>query len=462
MSEAHVYKSVTFWSAFAGLTLAVCASIASLLAGGLSLTTIMAFACGPLLVWVVFGRREAWGAVSASVTGMAGLILLQINGALPPPVLKATDVAIASALFFLVIYAVSVILRYEKAMKPSAQSEVRATDPADTVMPLNAVTWLMVEVSSLGRVRRREGSSEILPAATVGRVAGEVLIDATGIELTAGLHKLTDKNTFFVDHQKSGDGEVFLILPETSFPMTHNDAADQKLRDRTNFFAGLGHDLKSPLNAIIGFSDLMDEEVRGPMPEPYQEYPGLIKESGQTLLRLVEDMLGYARSEAGTYELDIAPLDVAASAKAVLRQSKADADRANVKLVLKAKGEVLAMADARAVQRIWDNLVSNAIKYSHPGGTVTLTARERSDGVVISVADEGVGMDAEDLNRIAAPFEQGRNARGKAGTGLGLAMVKRLADMHKGRMIMRTAPGEGTQISIMLPLAAKRDSRAAE
>lgn len=462
MSEAHVYKSVTFWSALAGVILAICASMAAVLAGGLSLATIISFLCGPLLVLVLFGRREVWGAVSASVTGIAGLVLLQMNGVLPPQVLKATDVAIASTLFFLAIYAVSIILRFEKSVKPSEHLGAPKPDPVDTAAALHSVSWLMVEVSPLGRVRRREGSSEILPTAKAGRVAREVLVDEAEVELTAGLHKLSDDKTFFVDHQKSADGEVFLILPAGHFPMAQNDATDQKLRDRTNFFAGLGHDLKSPLNAIIGFSDLMDEEVRGPMPEPYQEYPALIKESGQTLLRLVEDMLGYARSEAGTYELDLAPLDVAASAKAVLRQSKADADRANVKLVLKAKGEVLAMADARAVQRIWDNLVSNAIKYSHPGGTVTLTARERGDGVVISVADEGVGMDAEDLSRIAAPFEQGRNARGKAGTGLGLAMVKRLADMHEGKMIMRTAPGEGTQISIMLPLAANRDSRAAE
>ena len=130
--------------------------------------------------------------------------------------------------------------------------------------------------------------------------------------------------------------------------------------------------------------------------------------------------------------------------------------------MLKAPGEVLAMADAGAVHRIWDNLVSNAIKYSNPDSEVVMAVQARGKQVILSVTDQGAGMDASDLQRIARPFEQGRNARGRAGTGLGLAMVKRLAEMHGGKMVIRTAPGAGTQVVVVLPAVMDRSSEAAE
>jgi cell cycle sensor histidine kinase DivJ len=232
--------------------------------------------------------------------------------------------------------------------------------------------------------------------------------------------------------------------------------------ERTNFFAGLGHDLKSPLNAVIGFADVMDAEIRGPMPDAYKDYPGLIRESGETLLRLVEDMLGYARSETGAYELDLAPMDIAASGESVMRQSQAVADKAGIGLRMICDREVLALADAGAVRRIWDNLVSNAIKYSAAGDTVTLLSDVKHDQAIIQVRDTGTGMDADDLARIASPFSQGRNAKGRAGTGLGLALVHRLAEMQGGKVQIETAPGAGTTVTVTIPALSESQKRAAE
>lgn len=252
------------------------------------------------------------------------------------------------------------------------------------------------------------------------------------------------------------DGAWVIVMSQVA------DDGKEELEERTHFFVGLGHDLKSPLNAVIGFSEIMESELRGPLPESYKDYPSLIRESGQTLLRLVEDMLAYAKSEAGTYELDLAPMDIAASGESVLRQSQAMADKADVRLRFVANTEVTAMADADAIRRIWDNLVSNAIKYSAPGETVTLTARMVGETSILQVSDTGAGMDAEDLARIAKPFAQGRNAKGRVGTGLGLAMVQRLAEMQGGKVEIRTAPGKGTTVTVRLPAYRADEKRAAE
>lgn len=330
----------------------------------------------------------------------------------------------------------------------------------DTRPQAGAVTQnvMVIEISPHGRIRSVTGQRELLPAIKPGQVADDVLVDAHGQPLGHGVTTSIHGHEISVIRGTRAQGEVVLIL--SAFEMT--DTAAAQLRDRTAFFAGLGHDLKSPLNAVIGFSEIMDSEIKGPLPEGYREYPGLIRESADTLLRFVEDMLGFAKSEAGTYEIDKAPMDIAASGETVFRQSKAMADRAGVKLSFEGDAEVLAVADARAVQRIWDNLVSNAIKYSNRDGQVEMSARAEASNAIISVIDHGAGMSAEDLALIATPFEQGANARGRAGTGLGLAMVKKLAEMHGGTVTIKTVPSEGTTVRVVLPIGMIAMEKAAE
>ncbi len=231
------------------------------------------------------------------------------------------------------------------------------------------------------------------------------------------------------------------------------NALQEALRERTAFFAGLGHDLKTPLNAIIGFSDLMKSQLRGPLPEAYRDYAGLISESGQDLLLLVEDMLDLAKSEAGRQRIDPEPVDLSASGASVARQLEVQAVRRNVILNTDGLNEVWAEADPRAVRQIWQNLGSNAVKYAKEGGEVRFAAYMSGGQAVLSVSDDGIGMEAADLDRIAAPFAQGGNARGRAGVGLGLAVVRRFAELHGGQLIIDTAPGAGTRVEVVLPAA---------
>ncbi len=457
-------KPVSLAAALTGvLAAALCAS-AAILSGGLGLGALGLFVIGPVLVGLIWGRRAIVGAVLAALLGIGGLWVMQGNGLLPPALIDRQSILVSAQIGWPLLYVFSVLWRVRKAPSKPPSRNAQDASQSDMVAPKfdpQVSDWLLVEVSPLDRVRRVLGARDLIPGLRPGREASGLLVNSKGLSLTAGPQKLSSGDEIIVTEAQQVDGRVIMIVKTGSLEAVHSETMEQELRDRTNFFAGLGHDLKSPLNAVIGFADMMESEISGPMPEAYQEYPGLIKESGQTLLRLVEDMLAFARSEAGTYEIDPAPMDVVSSGETVMRQSQAEAARAGVELEMHAGGEVIANADARAVQRIWDNLVSNAIKYSNKGQTVTLAAKSSGKNVELSVSDHGAGMDADDLERIAKPFSQGQNSQGRAGTGLGLAMVKRLADMHGGQVVIRTAPGEGTHISVTLP-AAEQQRKAAE
>lgn len=388
-------------------------------------------------------RRESDPAIKglAVVGGAAGAVIGALTAMFAGgPAGLALGAGVLTTIIFLQIFLWFQEQNADANGAPGPKQERSKTGP---IADLRTPPVLILGISGLGRVRSISGQIGLLPDVRVGSDLEQVLDKGRSLTVT---------------RVPANDGAWIVLLPASA----DAPSEDSALLERTNFFAGLGHDLKSPLNAVIGFAEIMEAEIRGPLPAAYKDYPGLIRESGQTLLRLVEDMLAYAKSEAGTYELDIAAMDIAASGESVLRQSQAMADKADVRLWFAADGEVIAMADADAVRRIWDNLVSNAIKYSSPGETVTLTAGSRGATSFIQVSDTGAGMDADDLARIAKPFAQGRNARGRAGTGLGLAMVQRLAEMQNGQVEIRTAPGMGTTVIVRLPAHAASEKRAAE
>ncbi|MEL6728646.1 MAG: ATP-binding protein [Pseudomonadota bacterium] len=359
--------------------------------------------------------------------------------------------AVLTTLIFLQI----IFLRQRANKRPTGIRAIETAPAPDPQDLFENDPLLVISVSPHGRIRDHVGNAALLPGLKAGRVWQEVFSPYAHVN---GEIDHAEFGRLTIAQTTTPTGTAIVIMPRT----VESANLERALQERTNFFAGLGHDLKSPLNGIIGFADIMASELRGPLPEAYQDYPTFIRESGETLLRLVEDMLGYAKAEAGTYELDLAAMDIAASGESVLRQSKGIAELSGVDLTLRASGEVLALADAAAVRRIWDNLVSNAIKYCSQGDTVSLDAFEREGLAYLRVRDTGAGMSAEDLAKIAKPFSQGANAKGRAGTGLGLAMVQRLAELQGGQVKIETAPGQGTTVTVSLPGLAQANKRAAE
>jgi signal transduction histidine kinase len=241
------------------------------------------------------------------------------------------------------------------------------------------------------------------------------------------------------------EAEVAAVRAEAS-------AADARLKSRTTFFAQTSHELRTPLNAIIGFAEMMRNSVFGPLPERYQEYAGLIHEGGKNLALIVDDVLDLARMDAGRYEIfrDVVSLsDLAAEA---VRFMQDEANRKGVTLELaNADDDVEAYADSKAVRQIAFNLVSNGLKFTPKGGTVTVAALEAPGGALLAVSDTGAGISPEELKRLSRAFEQGDAGRSQKGAGLGLSVVRAFAELHGGRLDIESHEGGGTTIAVFFP-----------
>ena len=224
---------------------------------------------------------------------------------------------------------------------------------------------------------------------------------------------------------------------------------------RARFVARLSHDLRTPLSAVLGYAELIETEVMGPLGSPkYQEYAALIRQSGRQLLQLVEGLLEVSRTEARRGEMREEPVDLADLLRSEIAgvEPQARANRTQVGLVLPDGFPQLA-ADPRMLRQMVLSLVSNAIRHT-ADGIVTVSLHERADGGIdVAVADNGSGMAPEVLARLGEPYFQGHRADGEreAGAGLGIAIVKDLLRLHQGRLEVASTPGVGTKAVLSFP-----------
>jgi two-component system, cell cycle sensor histidine kinase DivJ len=233
-------------------------------------------------------------------------------------------------------------------------------------------------------------------------------------------------------------------------------AAEQSDASRTRFLATMSHELRTPLNAIIGFSEMIVQEDALMLDEARRkEYAQLINDSGQHLLSVVNGILDLSKMESGNFEITpepFSPRDALLNCCNLLALKARDNA---IDLVTRAADNLPVMnGDPRAFRQIALNLVSNAIKFTERGGTVTVSAAVEGSRLVLRVADNGVGIAADDLKRIGDPFFQAGKTyeRRHEGTGLGLSIVKSLVASHGGEMTVRSRIDEGTTVTVMLPL----------
>jgi signal transduction histidine kinase len=233
-------------------------------------------------------------------------------------------------------------------------------------------------------------------------------------------------------------------------------AAESANRAKSRFLAMMSHELRTPLNAIIGFSDLMRNQSLGPMqPAKYREYAGDIHVSGQNLQAVINDILDMAKIEDGKMVLFEEAIDLGEQIFAATRfvaerarQSQIALDRAV------APGLPLLLADQRSVRHILHNLLAKAVKFTPGGGRVTVRAKRTADrGLELAVADTGIGMSPEHLEIALTRFGQVANeyTRQHDGTGLGLPLVKSLAELHGAALRIDSALGTGTTVRIAFP-----------
>jgi cell cycle sensor histidine kinase DivJ len=232
------------------------------------------------------------------------------------------------------------------------------------------------------------------------------------------------------------------------------DRAEATATARARFLANMSHELRTPLNAIMGFSDMMRARMFGELTPKYAEYADLIHESGGHLLDLINDVLDMSKIEAQRYTLSREVFDVRDALNAALRLMRLQADDAGVKLRAVLPAEPLMVdADKRAVKQIALNLLSNALKFTPRDGTVILSAQAAAGVLEIVVADTGMGIAAEDLQRLGQPFEQAGGGEDRArGTGLGLSLVDAFAKLHGGSLTLESRLGEGTAATLRMPV----------
>lgn len=233
-------------------------------------------------------------------------------------------------------------------------------------------------------------------------------------------------------------------------------AARDALEGRTRFFAQTSHELRTPLNAIAGFSDMMKGGIFGPLPPRYQEYAELIREGATNLEVVVDDVLDLSRVEAGRFEYAPDLLDLGDHAREAVRFMSDIARRKAIRL--ECEGEAEAFADARAVRQIALNLISNALKFTAEGGEVIVSVVEAGHGSLLAVSDTGAGISAEELERLSRAFEQGEAGKRHKGSGLGLSVVRAMADLHGGSLQIESREGGGSTIAVFFP----SESRPAE
>ena len=226
---------------------------------------------------------------------------------------------------------------------------------------------------------------------------------------------------------------------------------------KRSFLRMASHELRTPLNSILGFSEIIGSELYGPLGAPqYKEYAGIIRASGERLLKLVNQVLEIARLEGGAMDLDLRPEALDHALDDVLDALREDISARRTRILVADHARLpTVLADSRGLRTAMTNLLHNAVVFGPEGGEVRIAAQARGSWIEIGISDQGPGVPPADIPRLLKPFEQGGSAliRRSEGAGLGLPIVDLLCQAMGGRLRLRSEPGCGLTAVIRLPAA---------
>jgi len=342
---------------------------------------------------------------------------------------------------------------------------------------------LDVQISAslfLYRDGKREGSIVTLRDITERKQAEEALQRAHA-ELEM---RVEERTAELAKANKELRAEILVRKQAEKALLKAKEAAEAASQAKSNFLATMSHELRTPLNSVIGFSEILADQSFGELNERQAKYAGSILNSGRHLLDLVNDVLDLAEVEAGKTELKLSEFDASGAIHSVLGSAESLADKKNIALMIELEESLpLITADEAKFNQIIYNLISNAVKFTPEGGSITLAARHLSfvnghlqtrDGqktslpmtndqelmthrnlLEISVSDTGIGIKPEDQKCIFGKFEQidSSYSREHEGTGLGLALTRKLMELHEGRIWVESeGEGRGSRFSFVLPI----------
>ena len=456
---------------------AVCAIAATTLTGGIS-GPLAAWVAMPIVAAVVLNQRRQIS-IGAALALMAALFAAGVS------ISQTVKMPDEQETFWLSLIAIiTLVVGVGVALLPALRARsIRASDAEEArtrlLKVLTEQPQLILSFDELGRVLSAYG--ETPPGLDLNQLMQHGLIAAAHDADRQGLQTAIDQalvqgraeagfaphramdHYVYLSMRRAADDRLYGALRDGSLQHAREAALEAARADaetlnqgKTRFLASMSHELRTPLNAVIGFSDIMRLQLFGELSPKYAEYAQLIWESGQHVLDMINDVLDMSKIEAQRYELSTESFDIREPVSQGLRLMRSAAHDKGVEIHSSMPAHAMTVtADKRAVKQIALNLLSNAVKFTPRGGNVRLALNE-GDGIVeIVVSDTGVGIAPDDLTRIGQPYEQAGDPEQKAlGTGLGLSIVKAMAHLHGGTMMIDSSLGEGTMVSVRLPVSA--------
>jgi signal transduction histidine kinase/PAS domain-containing protein len=287
----------------------------------------------------------------------------------------------------------------------------------------------------------------IIARISAGALVGDLLDRADGTVLQVATVPLPDGNVLLSYQDVTDTQRVERALRE------RNEALETAGRLKSEFIANVSYELRTPLNAIIGFAEILANEYFGALTPRQLDYSRGILDSSHRLLSLINDILDLATIEAGYMTLETGRVDIHDMLDAVLTLTRERARNQNLDLSLDCPANIgIIEADERRLKQALFNLVSNAIKFTPPGGSIHLNAVRDGDELLLSVTDTGVGIPMADQARIFEKFERGDPKLAQTGAGLGLSLVKSLVELHGGTVTIESSPDNGTAVRCHLPI----------
>lgn len=450
------------------------AFLAAAFTGGAASPAALAFLVVPAFA-VLSGDRAR--AADSALFAVVGYVLAAAGApfapaGVPPAVAIAIGVAGLLLTTFWGAHASGVALAGVRPMAPAADAVRPARDAA--LSPLTVRLDRDLRITAMGA---RAAALLNLTDADRGAPFGTALAahleadDLEAAQLALGAALAGDDGRaelrlagriVLLEAARDGAGAIVAVADVTPWAaklqaMEQDAAAAREARAaRSRQTAELSHELRTPLSHILGFTEIMQRELYGPLSPKYQEYVGLIQTSGRNLLELIGGLMDLSRLDGGRYVLEPERFDVRDIAGEVVRLSSDAAARKTIDLVADLPDAPMEVdADPRALRQMLVNLTTNALKFTPSGGRVTVRARQDGDDLVLEVQDNGPGIAPEDRARLGQAFERGAGVAAIEGVGLGLALTRGFAELHGGGLVFLDAPGGGALVRVTLPVIAQ-------